>query len=101
MFQIKRLGYDDAEFWFTGWNKDIARRTRQVIEVRKGRNGDIRIAMVRKMIEIIREQVPGDFNWKSDRVGHEVQMSARPADNQALEDFLMLEFFSDPRMLPR
>jgi len=97
VFQLRRVGYDDAEFYFTGWNKDIGRRAKQVIEVRKGGSDDIRLAIVRKMIAIIRDEVQTDFVWMSDRMGRRVIMSARPADNAALEDFLMQEFFSDPR----
>ncbi len=95
IFQIKRLGYEDAEFYFTGFDKEIGRRAKQLIEVRKGSNSDIRQAIVRKMIAIIRGEVEGDFSWKSERLGREVRMSARPADNAALESFLTDEFFSD------
>ena len=98
LFQIKRLGYDDAEFFFNGWNKDIGRVARQLIEVRKGANPDIRIAVIRKIIEIIRAQEPADFIWVSRRTNRMIPLSARLADNAALEDFLMREFFSaEPR----
>jgi hypothetical protein len=97
IFQIKRMGYDDAEFFFNGWNKDIGRKTKQLIDVRKGDNSDIRIAVIRKMIAIIREQEPGDFVWLSQRLGREIALSARPGDNSGLEDFMMREFFSDAR----
>ena len=97
VFQLTRIGYDDAEFYFTGWNKDIGRRAKQLIEVRKGNNSDIRQAIVSAMIAIIRAEVQGDFTWKSERMGRPVVMSARPSDNAALEAFLMQEFFSDPR----
>ena len=98
MFQMKRLGYDDAEFYFNGWDKDIGRVARQLIEVRKGSNPDIRLAVVRKIIEIIRAQEPGEFIWVSRRMSRMIPLSARPADNAALEDFLMREFFSgEPR----
>ena len=97
IFQIKHMGYDYAEFYFNGWNKDIGRKTKQLIEVRKGDNGDIRIAMIRKMIAIIREQEPGDFVWLSHRLGREIALSARPGDNSGLEDFMMRELFSDAR----
>jgi hypothetical protein len=98
LFQLKRMGYDDAEFFFNGWDKDIGRVARQLIEVRKGANPDIRLAIVRKMIEIIRAQESGDIVWVSRRMNRQVPLSARPADNAALEDFLMREFFSgEPR----
>ena len=98
LFQMKRMGYDDAEFFFNGWNKDIGRVARQLIEVRKGSNPDIRLAVVRRIIEIIRAQEPGDFIWVSRRTNRMIPLSARVADNAALEDFLMREFFSgEPR----
>jgi hypothetical protein len=100
VFQIRRMGYEDAEFVFFGWNKEIRRNTKQLIEVRKGSNSDIRIAVVRRMIAIIREYEQGDFLWESNRLGRNLTLSARAKDTAGLEDFLMHEFFDDPR-LPR
>ena len=97
IFRIERMGYDAAEFYFFGWNTDIRRNSRQLIEVRKGDNPDIRIAIVRRMIGIIRDREPGDFVWVSHRLGRNVNLSARPSDNAGLEDFMMQEFFGDPR----
>ncbi len=95
IFQIKRMTYDDAAFEFYGWNKDMGRKTPQLIEVRKGDNSDMRIAVVRKMIAIVREFEKEDFTWESPRLGHNVLLSARLSDNSALETFLMREFFED------
>jgi hypothetical protein len=95
VFEIKRMGYDDAEFMFYGWNKDIARNTAQMIPVRKGNNSDMRIAVVRRMIEIIRAQEKGDFRWESTRLGRSLTLSARMEDNAGLEDFMLREFFFD------
>ena len=54
--------------------------------------------VVRKIIEIIRAQEPADFIWVSRRTNRMIPLSARLADNAALEDFLMREFFSgEPR----
>jgi outer membrane biosynthesis protein TonB len=93
IFKIERLGFDSAEFYFYGWNADIRRNSRQRVEVRKGDNPDIRIAVVRRMIALIREREPEDFVWVSHRLGRHVNLSARQADNAGLEDFLMQEFF--------
>jgi len=93
IFRIERLGFDSAEFYFFGWNPDIGRNSRQLVDVRKGDNPDIRIAVVRRMIAIIREREPGDFVWVSHRLGRNVNLSARPGDQAGLEDFLMQEFF--------
>jgi len=97
IFQIRRLGYDDAEFTFFGWSKDIRRRTSQKFEVRKGDNSDIRVAVVRRIIEIIRDYEQEDFSWSSQRLGRVIVLSARSADNAGLEEFMMQEFFSTPR----
>lgn len=93
LFEIKRLGSDDAEFMFYGWNKEIKRRVPQMIEVRKGTNGSIQIAMVRRMIGIIRDHEDGDFAWESRRLGRVITLSARASDNGELEAFMMKEFF--------
>jgi hypothetical protein len=93
VFQIQRLGYSDAEFLFYGWNKDIRRNTTQLIEVRKGDASDIRLAVIRKMIAIIRENEQEEFLWESPRLGRNVTLSARLRDNAGLEDFMLLEFF--------
>jgi hypothetical protein len=97
IFQLERVGYNDAEFIFFGWNKDIRRKSRQLIEVQRGANSDIRIAVVRRMIAIIRDHESGDFVWVSPRLGREITLSARPADNAGLEDFLIQEFFPEAR----
>ncbi|HET9700799.1 MAG TPA: hypothetical protein VFP70_07770 [Burkholderiales bacterium] len=96
IFEIRRVGYDDAEFLFFGWNPDIQRNTTQLIEVRKGGNSTIQLAVVRRMIQIIRENTDGDFLWISHRLGQELTLSARPEDTAGLEDFLTKEFFSRP-----
>jgi hypothetical protein len=93
LFQITQLHSDAAEFTFFGWNRDIGRRATQRIEVRRGNASDIRIAVVRRMIAIIREYEQEDFTWRSVRLGREVTLSARAVDNAGLEDFLMREFF--------
>jgi hypothetical protein len=93
IFQIKRLGYDDAEFLFFGWNPDIRRNTSQLVEVRRGNNNDIRIAVVRRIIGIIRQYEQEDFLWESKRLGRNLTLSARMKDTAGLEAFLMREFF--------
>jgi outer membrane biosynthesis protein TonB len=93
IFEIKRMDYDDAEFLFFGWNKEMGRKTPQTIEVRKGNNSSMEIAVVRKMISIIREYSKEDFVWRSRN--RDVTLSARLADNAALESFLMHDFGFD------
>ena len=96
VFQLVRVGYSDASFYFFGWNREIKRNLKQLIEVEKGNNPDMRIAVVRKMISIIRDNESQDFLWESKRLERTVSLSARPRDNAQLEQFLLLEFFEDP-----
>jgi len=100
IFEIKRMSYDDAAFEFFGWNTEMGRQTPQMIEVRKGNNPDMRIAVVRRMIVIIREHEHEDFTWESGRHGRVVTLSARPADTAALEAFLLQDLFDDTRDAP-
>ncbi|MBI3372065.1 MAG: hypothetical protein HY017_09960 [Betaproteobacteria bacterium] len=97
IFQIHRMGYSDAEFLFFGWNKFINRNAQQMIEVRRGDNATIEIAVVRRMIAIIREHESGDFVWQSQRLGRDLKLSARMSDNAGLEEVMMREFFPDYR----
>ena len=93
LFQLRKLGLDEAEFMFFGWNKDIARKVNQRIVVERGNNPDIRIAVVRKIINIIRDQEKGDFRWQSLRLGRDLSLSARVEDSAELETFMLREFF--------
>ncbi len=98
LFQLRKLGLDEAEFMFFGWNKDIARKVNQRIVVERGNNPDIRIAVVRRIITIIRDQEKGDFRWQSLRLGRDLNLSARAEDTAELEAFMLREFFeSDSR----
>jgi hypothetical protein len=97
VFDPTYISYDYAEFIFYGWNKDISRNTAQKIEVRKGSHSDIQIAVVRRMIAIIRQYEKEDFVWQSHRLNRDVTLSARLRDNAGLEDFLMQEFFPHTR----
>ncbi len=93
MFNIEQLGSDYAEIVYHGWRSDIGRNTKQLIAVHRGNHPDIRIAVVRRMIAIIRENTQEDFLWVSQRLGRSVTLSARVRDNSGLEEFLMLDFF--------
>lgn len=93
LFRVTLKSYDFAEFQFYGWNSDLQRKTPQRFEVRKGDNATIDLAIVRKMIEIIRQTEKGDFLWRSERQGKDITLSARPEDNQRLEEFLVRDLF--------
>lgn len=96
VFQILRKGERTAEFAFNGWKPDSSKRWREVIEVDAGVGGDVELAIIRRMIGLIREHYKGDFNWQSYRLGKVIVLSARVEDNAALEDFLAREFFGTP-----
>lgn len=93
IFQILSKGVRSAQFSFHGWTPDSNREISQLFDVDAGMQGDIDRAIVRKMIELIRKHYAGDFNWDSRRMGRVVVLSARLADNAALEAFLLREFF--------
>jgi hypothetical protein len=92
VFQILRKGTREATFAFNGWKPTANNRWRQVIEVDAGLGGDVNLAIVRRMIQLIRTYYTGDFSWESRRLGRVVTMSARPEDSASLEDFMMREF---------
>ena len=100
IFTIRRVGVDYAEFMFYGWHADARRDMAQLIEVRKGNHSDIQLAVVRKMIEIIRVHAQADFTWRSHRMNKVVTLSARQRDNAGLEEFMLREFFYNPRLAP-
>jgi hypothetical protein len=97
VFEILDKGHRRAQFAFNGWTPSASNRWREVIEVDAGPLGDIDRAIVRRMIELIRKYHSGSFNWESHRLGRVVKLSARIEDNDGLEEFMMLEFFGQPR----
>jgi hypothetical protein len=93
VFQVLHMGPRMAEFSFRGWTSDSRRNWKQVIEVDAGPQGDVELAVVRRMIELIRSHYDGDFNWESRRLQRVIVLSARIGDSAGLENFLMREFF--------
>lgn len=93
LFSINYLGTTNAEFVFRGWTNDYSTAKRQVIQVSVESGGDIKRAVVKRMIKLIRVHYDGDFKWESHRLGKVLTLSARPQDNAGLEDFLMQEMF--------
>ena len=100
IFSLQRKGMDYAEFMFHGWHADARRNMAQLVEVRKGDHSNIELAVVRKMIDIIRVHEQADFQWRSYRLNKSVTLSARQRDSAGLEKFLMDEFFYSPRIAP-
>jgi len=93
VFQIISKGPRVAQYVFRGWGATAHESRRQLIEVDAGEDGDIEVAIIKSMIELIRKRYPGDFKWDSQRLGRLVDLSARETDGPALQAFLMREFF--------
>ena len=93
IFEITSLSGRHAAFAFRGWTNDYSNARREAFEVEASTGQDVRVLMIRKMITLIRQHYPGDFNWESHRLGRVEVKSARPEDGAALEDFMMMEFF--------
>lgn len=96
IFQIIKIGPRYAQFSFRAWTTDGSNPRRELIEVKAGSDGDIERAIIRRMIQLIRQYHQEDFNWESYRLNRVVVLSARPGDNEGLENFLMREFFGEP-----
>ena len=95
LFQLQHVGPHHAEFLFRGWKKEARRNWSQQLDVEQGTESDIRIAVVKKMIQIIRAHTQADFTWSSTRLGKQIHLSARPEDSAGLQQFLLREFFPD------
>lgn len=96
IFQILRIGPRTAEFSFRAWTSGQSNPRLQTIQVEAGPDGDVERAIIRRMIQLIREHYKEDFNWESHRLHRVVVLSARERDTTGLEDFLMREFFYNP-----
>ncbi len=93
IFEIRSKNDKTAKFSFKGWKNNYVNSRLEIIDVEVGANGDIELAIVKSMIEIIRRDYNGDFNWESQRLGRVIVLSARIQDNAGLEEFLIREFF--------
>jgi hypothetical protein len=100
VFQINSMDDRNATFTFRGWKNELSYIHPETYAVEAPLDGDIRIEMIRKMIEIIRRYYTGDFNWNSYRLQRVVVLSARPEDNARLEEFMMQEFFATNGIIP-
>lgn len=93
IFQILDIQPRTARFSFRSWTTNASNPQRETITVSAGPDGDIELAIVRRMIGLIRGYFKGDFNWESQRLGQVVVLSAREEDTAELEDFMKREFF--------
>jgi len=97
IFQVLDIGVQTGRFSFRGWTNDPKESTRRTYEVDAGVGGDVKLALIRRMIQLIREHYTGDFNWDSQRLDRVVVLSARPQDTAILESFMMQEFFKEKK----
>lgn len=95
VFQVLSIGVREATLRFNGWHPGSDNHWKETYTVDAGEGGNVHLAVVKKEIEIIRKFYTGDFEWRSDRMGRSIMMSARPADNDQLERFLMREMWSE------
>lgn len=101
VFSILNQRYHTADVRFNAWNANFKRKWSKVVTVEQGTDPDIETSIVKKMIELIRQEKKGDFTWDSRRLRRPVQMSARIEDNAELEAFLMKEMFPEHRPVAR
>jgi type IV secretory pathway VirB10-like protein len=97
IFSVSNRTFHSAELRFRGWNPSFKRRWLTQLTVEQGSEPDLETAIVKKMIQLIRKERPGDFPWDSHRLGKVVTMSARPQDEAELQAFLMKEMFPENR----
>ncbi|PWF54849.1 hypothetical protein [Massilia glaciei] len=97
VFSIANQTGQSADVKFRGWNPNFKRRWLQQVTVEVGLEKDIETAIIKKMIELIRKEKKGDFEWDSNRLQRVVTMSARVEDTEALHAFLYKEMFPSER----
>lgn len=97
VFSVSNKSFSSAQLKFRGWNPNFQRRWLQQVDVQLGGEKDIETAIVKKMIELIRKEKTGDFDWDSQRLQRVVRMSARVQDTAELEAFLFKEMFPEYR----
>ena len=91
IFQIREMGLHRAQFSFKGWKSNVNTAKLEIFEVQIADGSDGKHEILSKMIEIIRREYSGDFNWDSWRQDRVIVLSARVKDTAALESFLLGE----------
>jgi hypothetical protein len=95
VFSISNKTFNSANLKFRGWNPGFKRRWLTSVTVEQGSEPDLETAVVKKMIELIRREKNGDFEWDSHRLQRVVTMSARIQDTAQLQAFLYKEMFPE------
>jgi outer membrane biosynthesis protein TonB len=97
IFSVSNKTFHSMDLRFRGWNPNFKRRWLTQVTVEQGSEPDVETAVVKKMIELIRREKTGDFEWDSHRLGRVVTLSARPQDTDELMAFLFKEMFPEYR----
>jgi outer membrane biosynthesis protein TonB len=95
VFSISNKTFHSMDLKFRGWNPSFKRRWLTQATVEQGGEPDVETAVVKKMIELIRKEKTGDFEWDSHRLGRVMTMSARVKDTAELQAFLFKEMFPE------
>jgi len=101
IFEVRDKTPFRASLIFRGWNANVSRSAQQNIAVERGNDESIEIAIVNKMIEMIRKKTSTDIPWRSQRLGRVITLSARLKDTAELQQFLMREMFYQDSAPPR
>ncbi|MES2901884.1 MAG: hypothetical protein V4723_19315 [Pseudomonadota bacterium] len=95
VFSVINQTFNRADVKFRGWNPKFQRRWLTQVTVERGNYPDIETAIVMKMIELIRKEKTGNFEWDSHRLQRVVTKSARVEDTEELKEFLFKEMFAN------
>jgi hypothetical protein len=101
IFEVRDKTPFRASLIFRGWNANASRSAQQNIPVERGSDESIEMAIVNKMIEMIRKKTSTDIPWRSQRLGRVITLSARLKDTAELQQFLMREMFYQDSAPPR
>jgi uncharacterized membrane protein YhaH (DUF805 family) len=87
-FEIQKINHDFAQLNFINPEGKL-----ETFKVYKSSNETIESAVVKKIIERIRQDYSAEFNWKSNRLGRTVVLTASLEEDTGLQNFLFEEFF--------
>jgi len=95
LFEVRNIGVSSGEIFFRGWRSSVGRTASQLINVYATPGQDIQVAIVHRIIEVIRAEKPDEFIWNTRRLGRQLTLSARRDQQEKLTVFLLSEFFPD------
>jgi outer membrane biosynthesis protein TonB len=98
IFEIRDRSLHTANLIFNGWDANVGRKFPRSFPISQGNSPSLDSAIIDKVIEIIRETHPTEFQWDSRRLGRTVTRSARKEDTEDLRAFLAAEFAYDDKL---